>query len=297
MVASFWKRLRLTLEMIRFEHSVFALPFALTGALLALRESGFRTAGLAGKLAWIVVAMVAARSGAMAFNRLLDQAIDARNPRTCARHLPAGLLSRRFTWGFVAVSSAVFLIAAWALNPLCFLLAAPVLAFLFFYSFTKRFTSWSHLALGFALGMSPAAAWIAMEGSLDPRILWLTAAVTFWTAGFDIIYACQDYQFDVEAGLFSLPRRLGIGRALLLARLLHVLMAACLLALYAAFHLGAASLLGIAGVVLLLAYEHSLVKPHDLSRVNAAFFTVNGYVSVLFFVFWAADIVFFHPQV
>jgi 4-hydroxybenzoate polyprenyltransferase len=286
----FWKRLRLTLEMIKFEHSVFALPFALTGALLACRESGFSNAGLPRRLAWIVVAMVAARSAAMAFNRILDAQIDARNLRTANRHLPAGLLPRRFAWGFTAAASIVFLFAARQLGPVCFLLAPVALSVLFFYSFSKRFTLFSHLILGFCLGMAPAAAWIAIRGTLDPRILWLTAAVMFWTAGFDVIYACQDFEFDCAEGLCSIPRRFGVARALLISRFLHLAMIACLLALIASFHLGVLSLFGVVAVAALLLYEHGLVKPHDLSRVNAAFFTVNGYVSVLFFVFWAADI-------
>jgi 4-hydroxybenzoate polyprenyltransferase len=286
----FWKRFRLTLEMIKFEHSVFALPFALTGALLAAREGGYTSAQLWPKFAWIVVAMVAARSAAMAFNRIVDAEIDARNPRTRLRHIPAGLLSMTFAWGFVLAASVVFILAARALNPLCFRLAPVALAVVFFYSLTKRFTSFSHLVLGFALGIAPAGAWIAIQGSLDTRILWLTAAVTFWTAGFDIIYSCQDYEFDSSAGLFSLPKALGIRGALVGARLLHVTMVVCLVALVDAFQLGPLSLAGVAAVAALLIYEHSLVKPHDFSRVNAAFFTMNGYVSVLFLVFWAADI-------
>ena len=285
-----WKRIRLTLEMIKFEHSVFALPFALTGALLAIRHSGLSARAACGKIGWIVVAMVGARSAAMAFNRLIDLGFDARNPRTRTRHLPTGVLSRGFTWGFVAVSALVFVFAAGELNPLCFRLAPVALGIVFFYSFTKRFTSFSHLVLGFALGVAPAAAWIAIRGSLDPRILWLTAAVTFWTAGFDVIYACQDYEFDSVEGLFSLPRRLGIAGALRVARLFHVLMVACLLALVYGLGLRALSLAGVAAVTGLLIYEHSLVKATDLSRVDAAFFTMNGYVSMLFFVFWAADV-------
>lgn len=289
----FWKRLRLTLEMIKFEHSVFALPFALTGALLAFRESRFDVREFGYKLLWIVVAMVGARSAAMAFNRVLDADIDARNPRTRMRHIPAGILSARFAWGFVAVSVLVFLLAARALNPLCLKLAPVALAVVFFYSFTKRFTAFSHLILGFSLGIAPAAAWIAVRGSLDLRILWLTAAVMFWTAGFDIIYSCQDFEFDSNTGLFSLPRRFGLAGALWIARLFHIAMIACLGLLSAAFGLGALSWIGIAAIVALLLYEHRLVKANDLSRVDAAFFTVNGYVSVLFFVFWAADMYFF----
>src|SRR5256714_355720 len=230
----FLKRLRLTLEMIKFEHSVFALPFALTGALLAFRESGFHSNRAWWTVLWIVVAMVGARSAAMAFNRLVDAEIDARNPRTRPRHIPAGLLSRSFCWGFTVAASALFLLASWELNSLCFRLAPLALAVVFAYSFTKRFTHLSHLVLGFALGIAPAAAWIAVRGSLDPRILWLTAAVSFWTAGFDIIYSCQDYEFDSDAGLFSLPRRLWLSGALRVSRFLHGIMLACLLALVSA---------------------------------------------------------------
>ncbi len=292
-----WKRLRLTLDMIKFEHSVFALPFAMTGALLAFRESGFQAPGVWRTLLWIVVAMVGARSAAMAFNRVVDSEIDGRNPRTRMRHLPAGLLSRGFAWGFVIVTSAVFFVAAWALNPLCLRLAPLALGIVFFYSFTKRFTTFSHLVLGFCLGIAPAAAWIAVRGALDPRILWLTAAVTFWTAGFDIIYSCQDYDFDCAEELFSIPRAIGVPAALWVSRALHFLMVVCLVSLVYALHLGMLALAGVVAIVALLLYEHSLVKADDLSRVNAAFFTMNGYVSVLFFVFWAADIFFLKPGI
>jgi 4-hydroxybenzoate polyprenyltransferase len=274
---------------------VFALPFALTGALLAFREGGYGAWETGRKLLWIVVAMVGARSAAMAFNRLVDSDVDARNPRTRARHLPAGLLGRGFAWGFVAAASVLFFLAAGELNRMCLRLAPVALAIVCFYSFTKRFTSFSHLVLGFSLGIAPTAAWIAVRGSLDPRILWLTAAVTFWTGGFDVIYACQDYEFDCEEGLWSVPRALGIAGALRVARSLHALMVLCLLALVFALRLGPLALAGVAAVVALLAYEHSLVKPTDLSRVNAAFFTMNGYVSVLFFLFWAADILLIRP--
>jgi 4-hydroxybenzoate polyprenyltransferase len=286
----FLQRIRLTLEMIKFEHSVFALPFALTGALLAWRDAGFPRELLWARLALIVLAMVAARSVAMAFNRVLDADIDARNPRTQARHLPAGILSRKFAWGFIVFWAAVFFLAAGGLNSLCLKLAPLALAIVMFYSFTKRFTSLAHLVLGFSLGIAPAAAWIAMRGSLDWRILWLTAAVTLWTAGFDIIYACQDYAFDVQSGLYSIPRRLGISGALWFARVLHLGMLACLVALVRAFGLGAVADAGIVAVAGLLLWEHRLVRANDLSRIDAAFFTMNGYVSVIFFLFWATDI-------
>jgi len=289
---TFGRKLRTTLEMIKLEHSVFALPFALTGMLLAIREEGFSRRDLGSKLGWIVLAMVAARSAAMAFNRIADAAIDARNPRTSARAIPAGLLSRGFTWAFVAVSCAVFLFAASRLNPLCLKLAPVALAVVLLYSYTKRFTALSHLVLGLALGIAPAAAWIAVRGRLDPPILLLTGAVMLWVAGFDIIYACQDYDFDRREGLRSIPARLGIAQALRVSRALHVAMVGLLLWLAGALGLGPIAVAGIAAVAALLVWEHSLVKPHDLSRVNAAFFTVNGCVSVLFFVCWAADVIY-----
>jgi 4-hydroxybenzoate polyprenyltransferase len=237
-----------------------------------------------------VLAMVAARSVAMAFNRVLDAEIDSRNPRTKGRHLPAGLLSRRFAWGFIAFSAAVFFLASGFLNPLCLRLAPLALGIVMFYSYTKRFTSLAHVVLGFSLGIAPAAAWIAMRGSLDLRILWLTAAVTLWTAGFDIIYACQDYAFDVHSGLYSIPRRFGIAGALWFARVLHLGMLGCLLALERSFALGPLALTGIAAVAGILAWEHRLVRADDLSRIDATFFTMNGYISVIFFLFWASDI-------
>lgn len=280
--------------MIKFEHSVFALPFALTGALLAFRDSGFVMTGAWRTLLWIIVAMVGARSAAMAFNRLVDAEIDGRNPRTRMRHIPAGILSRAFGWGFTLAASGVFFLAAYELNTLCFRLAPVALAVVLFYSFTKRFTPYSHLVLGFALGIAPAAAWIAVRGSLDPRILWLTAAVTFWTAGFDIIYSCQDFEFDCESQLFSIPSKFGLGSALWIARGLHLLMITCLLLLVLQLGLGFFSLAGVAAVAGLLVYEHGLVKADDFSRVDAAFFIMNGWVSVLFFVFWAADIFLLH---
>ena len=279
------RNLRVTLEMIKWEHSIFALPFALCGAMLA--ASGLPTGH---QLFWIVVAMLAARSAAMAFNRLADAAIDAANPRTRTRALPAGQLSPAFVATFVIVSCAIFIVAASQLNRLTLWLSPVALAVLLLYSYTKRFTRWSHLVLGFALGIAPSAAWIAVRGSLDPRILLLTAAVTFWVAGFDILYACQDFQFDRDAGLHSIPRYLGIRGALRVARVFHVVMLLLLIALLAAFSLGKLAIAGVAAVTLLLLYEHSLVKPDDLSRLNAAFFTMNGVISVVFALFIAADL-------
>jgi 4-hydroxybenzoate polyprenyltransferase len=271
--------------MIKWEHSIFALPFALCGAMLA--ASGFPTAH---QLLWIVIAMLAARSAAMAFNRLADATIDAANPRTRTRALPAGHLSPAFVATFVVVSCAVFILAASQLNRLTLALSPVALAVLLLYSYTKRFTRLSHLVLGFALGIAPAAAWIAVRGSLDPRILLLTAAVTFWVAGFDILYACQDFEFDRDAGLHSIPRHIGISAALWVARAFHLIMLILLVALLPAFGLGKFALAGIIIVLLLLLYEHSLVKPHDLSRLNAAFFTMNGVISVVFALFVAADL-------
>ncbi len=277
--------LRVTLEMIKWEHSIFALPFALCGAMLAAR--GLPTLN---QLAWIVVAMVAARSAAMAFNRLADASIDAANPRTRTRALPAGTLSPSFVSAFVLISSVIFLFAAWRLNRIAFLLAPVALAVLLLYSYTKRFTRWSHLVLGFALGMAPAAAWIAVRGTLDVRILLLTAAVTFWVAGFDILYACQDFQHDQQSGLHSIPQYFGIRHSLGIARSFHLLMLLDLIILLQAFGLGKLTLAGIVVVALLLAYEHSLLAADDLSKLNAAFFTLNGVISVVFFLFVAADL-------
>jgi len=279
------RSLRVTLEMIKWEHSIFALPFALCGAMLA--AGGLPTAH---QFVWIVVAMVAARSAAMAFNRLADSAIDAANPRTSTRAIPAGQLTPLFVATFVLISSAIFIVAAAQLNHLALILSPVALAILLFYSYTKRFTRWSHLVLGFALGIAPAAAWIAVRGALDLRILLLTAAVTFWVAGFDVLYACQDFDFDRNNGLHSIPRHLGIRRALWVARGFHLLMLALLIGLLWSFGLGKLAMLGVALVAALLAYEHSLVSADDLSRLNAAFFTMNGVISVLFFVCVAGDL-------
>jgi len=280
-------RVRTVLEMIKFEHSVFALPFALTGALLAARSSahGWPTWW---QILWIVVAMVAARSAAMTLNRIVDVRFDAANPRTKMRALATGQLSMGFAWIFTLVAVAVFFVAAWQLNRLALELAPVALLILFFYSYTKRFTNWSHLFLGFALGISPAAAWIAITGTLDWRMLILCGAVTLWVGGFDVLYACQDVDFDKQAGLFSVPKKFGIANALLIARVMHVGVVVLLSWLAWSFGLPWPAWVGIAVVAALLGYEHSLVKANDLSKLNAAFFAVNGYISMLFLLFWGA---------
>jgi 4-hydroxybenzoate polyprenyltransferase len=279
-------RIRTVLEMIKFEHSVFALPFALVGALLAAREAG----GLPTwrQILWIVIAMVGARSAAMTMNRIADIEYDRRNPRTANRALPKGELSVGFAAAFTVAASALLVLAAWQLNPLALKLSPVALAVLFFYSYTKRFTSWSHFVLGFCLGISPAAAWIAIRGSLDWRMLILCAAVTLWVGGFDVLYACQDVEFDKVAGLYSIPKKFGIAKALLIARAMHIAMTGLLVWLAWSFTLAWPAWVGIAAVSALLIYEHSLVKPDDLSKMNAAFFTVNGYISLLFLLFWGA---------
>jgi 4-hydroxybenzoate polyprenyltransferase len=284
-------RIRTVLEMIKFEHSVFALPFALVAALLAERAGRAawpppRT--IAWQLAWIIVAMVGARSAAMTMNRIADVRYDAANPRTQSRALPRGELSLRFAWTFTLISAAVLVIAAWQLNRLALELSPVALAILFLYSYTKRFTTWSHIVLGFCLGISPAAAWIAVRGSLDARMLILCAAVTLWVGGFDVLYACQDVEFDKQVGLYSIPKRFGVAGALGIARVMHVIMVLLLAWLAWSFALAWPAWAGIAVVAALLAYEHSLVKPNDLTKINAAFFTINGYISLLFLIFWGA---------
>ncbi len=271
--------------MIKWEHSVLTLPFGLTGAVLAARGIPNLHTSI-----WIIVALVAARSAAMAFNRLADATIDAANPRTRIRALPAGKLSKSFVGGFIVVTSAILIFAAYKLNPLAFYLSPLALGIVFLYSFSKRFTRWSHVALGVAMGIAPAAAWIAVRGSLDPRILILTGAVIFWGAGFDILYACQDYEHDCSAGVYSVPKAFGIRSALGIARLFHLVTVFLLAWMVVAFGLGKIAAAGVIFVALLLVYEHSLVKHDDLSRVNAAFFTMNGLVSMAFFFFVAVDL-------
>ena len=277
--------LKTTLEMIKFEHSVFALPFALIGALLA--AEGMPSGRI---LMWIIVAMVAARSAAMAFNRIADRSLDAMNPRTRMRPLQTGKLSLRFAWVFTVLAGALFVLAASQLNRLALILAPFVLAILLGYSWTKRFTDWSHIVLGFCLGMAPVGAWIAVRGTLNWQPFILCAAVTLWTGGFDIIYACQDIGFDREVGLHSLPKSLGIRAALFVSALFHLIMVGLLIFLAGVFHLGVMTMAGIVVVAVLLTYEHSLVRPHDLSRVNAAFFNVNGFIGILFLLAVGADV-------
>ncbi len=276
---------RVTLEMIKWEHSIFALPFALTGAMLA--ANGWPTLRALGL---IVLCMVAARSAAMAFNRLVDAKLDAANPRTAMRALPAGQLSSGFVLAFTIVASCVFLIGAALLNRLTLECAPLALAVVLAYSYMKRVTRWSHLVLGLALGIAPAAAWIAVRGTFSPRAALLTAIVILWVGGFDVLYACQDFEHDRKVGLFSVPATFGLERAFWIARGMHLAMVALLFVMLHVFGLGLIALLGMCLVVVLLAYEHSIISPRDLSRMNAAFFTLNGIISVVFFVSVAADV-------
>jgi 4-hydroxybenzoate polyprenyltransferase len=282
---SLWAKTRTTLEMIKWEHSVFALPFAFTAVILA--ANGLPSLRV---VAWILVAMVAARSCAMAFNRWADAELDAANPRTRSRAIPAGLLSRRFVLGFTLLAGAVFILASAQLNRLTLFLSPFVLVVLLGYSYMKRITRWSHLVLGLALGLAPTAAWIAVRGNLDARILVLTAAVSLWAGGFDVLYACQDFDHDRAAGLYSLPQALGIPAAFQIARGMHLAMLALLLWFGILFHFRTVGWLGIAAVGLLLAFEHSLVSPRDLRRLNAAFFTMNGVIAMVFLAFVAVDL-------
>ena len=272
-------RLVLYGRMVKLSHSVFALPFALASAGLAAAGSGGTRART---IFWIVAAMVGARSAAMGFNRLADQQIDARNPRTAARELPAGRMSRGEVWAFVGLSAGLLVLAAWQLNPLCLALSPVALAVVFGYSYTKRFTALSHVVLGLALAIAPMGAWIAVTGRVDLPPVLLGLAVLTWVAGFDIIYACQDVDFDRGAGLHSIPARLGVKGALRVSRALHVAAVVFLGLLYTTVPLHPHYFLGVGLVAALLAYEHSLVKEGDLSRVDAAFFTVNGWIGVLY---------------
>lgn len=280
-----WQKLKTTLEMIKFEHTVFALPFAFIGALLA--GNGLPTGR---QIGWIVAAMVGARSAAMTFNRIVDLRYDRLNPRTEKRALPAGTLSMPFALGFTVLMSGLFVVAAAQLNPICFYLSFPTLGILLFYSYTKRFTALSHLFLGLAIGLAPLAAWLAVRGEFDWPPVLLSAAVMFWVAGFDVIYALQDMEFDRKSRLFSLPARLGPGPALTLSTLFHAATIGLLLATARWTQLGLVAYAGIAIVAAILFWEHRIVKPNDFSRVNVAFFSLNGYVSILLLVTFATDI-------
>ena len=275
---------------VRFSHSVFALPFALTGALLALHRVGdWSVASVGWRLLWIVVAMVAARSAAMGFNRLVDAHYDALNPRTALRELPRGLMTRGEAAAFVVVSSAAFVFAAWKLGTLCFVLSPVALAIVFWYSVAKRFTSYTQLFLGLAMAVAPVGGWLAAggRGGWEPWLLGL--AIGTWVGGFDVLYACQDLEFDRAHGLRSIPVRFGVARSLRISRLMHVVTVACLAALAAVADLGPVYLAGVAGVAVLLVYEQSLVSEHDLSQVKRAF-DLNGYVGILYLVSTAAAI-------
>jgi 4-hydroxybenzoate polyprenyltransferase len=280
-----WKKLKITLEMVKFEHTIFALPFALIGALLA--SHGLPTAH---QIVWILIAMVGARSAAMAFNRIVDVQYDRLNPRTAARALPAGTLSRRFAVVFTVATSILFVVAAWQLNPLCLYLSFPLLGILLLYSYTKRFTAFSHLFLGASIGMAPLAAWLAIQGKFAWPPILLSLAVMFWVAGFDVIYSLQDADFDRGAKLFSLPSRVGIAPALQISTAFHAATVALLVATAMITNLGGMAFAGIAIVAAILFWEHRIVKPDDLSRVNVAFFSMNGYVSFLLLITFAADI-------
>ncbi|HET6220336.1 MAG TPA: UbiA-like polyprenyltransferase [Acidobacteriaceae bacterium] len=279
-----------TLEMIKWEHSIFALPFALSGAMLA--AAGWPAWP---KVFWIVVCMITARSAAMAFNRWADARLDAANPRTAGRAIPAGLLSGSFVAAFTVFMSLAFILAAAQLNRATLLLSPVVLAVLLLYSYTKRFTRWSHLVLGLALGIAPAAAWIAIRGNLDPRIVVLTAAVLFWVGGFDVLYACQDMAHDRDSGLKSIPQTWGIQAAFWIARGMHLVMMGLLCWLLKLFALNAIAWVGVEAVGILLVYEHLIISPTDLRRLNAAFFTMNGIISMVFFFFVAAALLLPHP--
>lgn len=276
----FWQKFKTTLEMIKFEHTLFALPFAFLGAVLA--AGGLPSVG---QILWITVAMFGARSAAMTFNRIIDRKYDAENPRTASRELPSGKLSVSFAWAFFVASVALFLLASYSLNWLTFVLSPVALLSILGYSYAKRFTSLSHLILGWSLAISPTAAWIAVRGAIDSEVpLLLSLLVMMWTAGFDVLYACQDYEYDKRAGLRSIPARFGIKNSLWIARLFHAQAFIVLLFLYLVTGLGWLALVGVFAVGALMIYQHTLVKSNDLSRMNAAFFTTNAFVSVILFI-------------
>lgn len=266
-------------ELVKFEHTVFALPFAAMGAVLATRYQGMVGPSLR-STAWVLVAMVCARTAAMAFNRLIDADIDGRNPRTAMRAIPAGLINRKAAATLTVVACAGLVVSAGMLGPLCLALSPVALAAVLSYSLSKRFTSWSHLWLGAAIGIAPTGAWLALGGPWHPAPLMLSAAVALWVGGFDVLYSLQDEGFDRREGLHSAPVRLGAARAMAVSSLMHVGAVAFLLGVYATLHLGPLYLAGVCVSAALLAYEHSIVRPNDLSRLNMAFFAVNGWLSV-----------------
>jgi 4-hydroxybenzoate polyprenyltransferase len=280
-------KLTALMEMIKFSHTVFAFPFALMGVVLASLASG--TSPTFGQVVWICVAMIGARTGAMGLNRIIDARIDANNPRTADRHLPAGKVSLSEAWLLVLGAFALLLLAAAMLNPLCLKLAPVAIFFLVLYSYCKRFTAMAHLVLGLCLAAAPIGAWIALRGDIGWPVVVLGLAVLLWVAGFDIFYALQDYEFDRNQGLYSIPARLGVERSFLIARLFHVAMVILLLSLFFSVGLGYLYLFGVLVVTGLLIYEHLLVRPNDLSRLDAAFFNMNGYISVTIFCFTLAD--------
>ncbi|MBC7901590.1 MAG: UbiA family prenyltransferase [Saprospiraceae bacterium] len=290
-MAGFTAKLKTTLEMIKFEHTLFALPFAFLGAVLAANGlPEYR------QILWITLAMVGARSAAMTFNRIADRHIDAENPRTANRELPSGKLSVSFAWIFLFIASALFLFSAWSLNWLTFILSPVALISVLGYSYAKRYTAFAHLFLGWALAISPTAAWIAVRGTIDSEIpLLLSLFVLMWTAGFDILYACQDYEFDKKAGLRSIPARFGIKNSLLIARLFHAQAFLVLLLLFFVSELGWLALAGVLAVGALMIYQHTLVKPNDLTRMNAAFFTTNAFVSVILFLTFGGAVFLHRP--
>ncbi len=276
----FWRKLKTTLEMIKFEHTIFALPFAFLGAVLA--ANGFPTWW---QILWITLAMIGARSAAMSFNRIADRKIDGENPRTANRELPSGKLTVKFAWAFMISSCIIFFLSAFMLNRLTLYLSPVALISILGYSYAKRFTSFSHLLLGWALAISPTGAWIAVRGAIDSEIpILLSLLVMMWTTGFDVLYSCQDFEYDKQKGLRSIPARFGIKGALWIARLFHFQAFIVLVLLYFVTGLGWLALFGVIATGLLMIYQHTLVKPNDLSKMNAAFFTANAFVSVILFI-------------
>ncbi len=282
---SLFRKITIFMEMIKFSHTIFALPFALSGALLA--AGGLPTVA---QLFWIVMAMVGARTAAMALNRLIDAEIDARNPRTAGRAIPAGLISKGVTIAFIAGSLALLLLSAAQLNQLCLLLSPLAIFFLVLYSYCKRFTSLAHVVLGICLAVAPIGAWVAIRGTLDAPAFILGAAVLFWVAGFDILYALQDLEFDRKAGLHSIPVLLGVDGSLWTARMFHLVMIALLLGLFTAMKLGAYFMIGLVVTSGMLLYEHWLLRDGDLEKLDAAFFNMNGYISIVILMSTAAEV-------